>query len=105
MSMSIQTDSDGCPVGVACPMDGFQTDCPFLWTKDCPHWHPIGTIDDLINRREKMNYEKFNDAMCRLRQAEEDFNKALRDVYTAINEAERKPSHKETVEYLKANMY
>lgn len=52
-----------------------------------------------------MNYEKFNDAMCRLRQAEEDFNKALRDVYTAINEADRKPSHKETVEYLKANMY
>lgn len=49
--MDIQTNSDGCPVGVACPMDGFQTDCPFLWTKDCPHWHPIGTIDDLINRR------------------------------------------------------
>ena len=41
MSMDIRTDSDGCPVGVACPMDGFQTDCPFLWTKDCPHWHPI----------------------------------------------------------------
>jgi len=37
-----------------------------------------------------MNYEKFNDAMCRLRQAEEDLNKALRDVYTVINEAERK---------------
>lgn len=37
-----------------------------------------------------MNYEKFNDAMCRLRQAEEDLNKALRDAYTAINEAERK---------------
>lgn len=34
-----------------------------------------------------MNYEKFNDAMCRLRQAEEDFNKALQDAYTAINEA------------------
>ena len=34
-----------------------------------------------------MNYEKFNDAMCRLRQAEEDFNTALRDAYTAINEA------------------
>lgn len=34
-----------------------------------------------------MNYEKFNDAMCRLRQAEEDFNKALQDAYAAINEA------------------
>ncbi len=34
-----------------------------------------------------MNYEKFNDAMCRLRQAEEDLNKALKDAYTAINEA------------------
>lgn len=32
-----------------------------------------------------MNYEKFNDAMCRLRQAEEDFNTALQDAYTAIN--------------------
>ena len=37
-----------------------------------------------------MNYEKFNDAMIRLRQAEEDLNKALRDVYMVINEAERK---------------
>lgn len=37
-----------------------------------------------------MNYEKFNDAMCRLKQAEEDLHKALRDVYTVINEAERK---------------
>ena len=35
-----------------------------------------------------MNYEKFNDAMCRLRQAEEDLNKALRDVYLAIYEGE-----------------
>lgn len=31
-----------------------------------------------------MDYEKFNDAMCRLRQAEEDLNKALRDVYAII---------------------
>lgn len=38
-----------------------------------------------------MNYEKFNDAMCRLRQAEEDLHKALRDVAYAINEVERKP--------------
>ena len=36
-----------------------------------------------------MNYEKFNDAMCRLRQAEEDLNKALRDVYSAFNENDR----------------
>ena len=35
-----------------------------------------------------MNYEKFNDAMCRLRQTEEDLNKALRDVYLAIYEGE-----------------
>ena len=34
-----------------------------------------------------MNYEKFNDAMCRLRQAEEDFNTALQDASAAINEA------------------
>lgn len=37
-----------------------------------------------------MDYEKFNDAMCRLRQAEEDLHKALQDAYTVINEAERK---------------
>ena len=36
-----------------------------------------------------MNYEKFNDAMCRLRQAEEDLNKALQDVYSAINKTDR----------------
>ena len=35
-----------------------------------------------------MDYEKFNDAMCRLRQAEENLNKALQDVYAAINEKE-----------------
>ena len=34
-----------------------------------------------------MNYEKFNDAMCRLKQAEENLNKALQGVYAAINEA------------------
>ena len=38
-----------------------------------------------------MDYTKFNDAMCRLRQAEEDAHRALRDIYVAINEAERKP--------------
>lgn len=38
-----------------------------------------------------MNHEKFNDAMCKLRQAEENFNKALQDVAAAINETERKP--------------
>ena len=31
-----------------------------------------------------MNYEKFNDAMCQMRQAEENRNKALRDMYVAI---------------------
>ena len=38
-----------------------------------------------------MNYEKFNDAMCQLRQAEENMHEALRDVAAAINETERKP--------------
>ena len=33
-----------------------------------------------------MNYEKFNDAMCKLRQAEENLNKALQDAYAAIDE-------------------
>ena len=45
-----------------------------------------------------MNYEKFNDAMCRLRQAEEMLNGALRDIYTAINEAERQPMYGEMIE-------
>ena len=35
-----------------------------------------------------MNKEEFNNAMCRLRQAEEDLNKALRDVAVAANEAQ-----------------
>lgn len=39
-----------------------------------------------------MNNEEFNDAMCRLRQAEENFNKALQDVRSAINEDYRKNS-------------
>ena len=34
-----------------------------------------------------MTQEKFNDAMVRLRQAEENFNKALQDAYSAINKA------------------
>ena len=44
-----------------------------------------------------MNYETFNEAMCKLRQAEEDLHKALRDVYTAINEADRKDEHTEEI--------
>ena len=32
--------------------------------------------------------EEFNDAMCRLRQAEEDLNKALRDVAVTINDVQ-----------------
>ena len=44
-----------------------------------------------------LNYEKFNDAMCRLRQAEEMLNGALRDIYTAINEAERQPMYGPTL--------
>ena len=35
-----------------------------------------------------MNYEKFNDAMCKLRQAEENLNKALQDVAVTINDVQ-----------------
>lgn len=38
-----------------------------------------------------MNNEEFNDAMCKLRQAEENLHEALRNVAVAINEDERKP--------------
>ena len=38
-------------------------------------------------RTKTMNFEQFNAAMCALRQAEEDFNKALGDVFRAINDA------------------
>ena len=34
-----------------------------------------------------MNNEEFNNTMCRLSQAEEDFNKALQDAYSAIDKA------------------
>ena len=40
-----------------------------------------------------MDYEKFNDAMCRLRQAEEDLNKALQDVYVAIHMKDKDPMY------------
>lgn len=42
-----------------------------------------------------MTQEKFNDAMVRLRQAEEDLNKALQYVAAVINETERKDSSTE----------
>ena len=42
---------------------------------------------------DRMNYELFNDAMCRLRQAEENMNVALRDVYVAINMADKGPMY------------
>ena len=45
-----------------------------------------------------MDYEKFNDAMCRLRQAEEDLNRALRDIYVAINAADRDPIYGKMIE-------
>ena len=45
-----------------------------------------------------MDYEKFNDAMCRLRQAEEDLNKALRDVYIAIYMKDKDPMHGKMIE-------
>ena len=45
-----------------------------------------------------MNHEKFNDAMCRLRQAEEMLNMALRDIYIAISESEKQPMYGEMIE-------
>lgn len=36
-----------------------------------------------------MTSEKYNDAMVRLRQAEEDFNKALQDIQAVFNEYEK----------------
>lgn len=45
-----------------------------------------------------MNYAKFNDAMCRLRQAEEDLNRALRDIYVAINAADKDPTYGKMLE-------
>ena len=45
-----------------------------------------------------MNYEKFNDAMVRLRQAEEDLNKALRDVYVAIYMKDNDPMYGKMIE-------
>lgn len=41
-----------------------------------------------------MDYEKFNDAMCRLRQAEEDFNTAIQDIQTGFNEYEKEIKEK-----------
>ena len=37
-----------------------------------------------------MNYETFNEAMCKLKQAEENLNKAFQDAYAAINEEKTK---------------
>lgn len=45
-----------------------------------------------------MNYEKFNDAMCQLRQAEEDLNKSLRDVYVAIHMKDKDPMYGKMIE-------
>lgn len=45
-----------------------------------------------------MNYEKFNDAMVRLRQAEEDLNKALQDVYVAIHMKDENPTYGKMIE-------
>ena len=44
-----------------------------------------------------MNYEKFNDAMVRLRQAEESLNKAFRDVYKVIYVANLKDDCAENI--------
>ena len=41
-----------------------------------------------------MTQEKFNDAMVRLRQAEEDFNKALQDIQTIYNECGKELAEK-----------
>ena len=52
-----------------------------------------------INRsKEPMDYTKFNDAMCRLRQAEEDLNRALRDIYVAIHMRDKDPTYGKMIE-------
>lgn len=45
-----------------------------------------------------MDYAKFNDAMCRLRQAEEDLNRALRDIYVAIHMKDKDPTYGKMLE-------
>jgi len=36
----VQPIEKSCPPDVLCPMDGFQTGCPNLWTEKCPYWNP-----------------------------------------------------------------
>ena len=51
-----------------------------------------------------MNYEEFNDAMCRLRQAEENLHKALQDVYAIIGiDSEDKISHEYLIRITEEN--
>lgn len=52
-----------------------------------------------INQSEEpMDYTKFNDAMCRLRQGEEDLNRALRDIYVAIHMKHKDPTYGKMLE-------
>ena len=48
-----------------------------------------------------MNYEKFNDAMCRLRQAEEDFNKKLGEIFKPFADKMNKQQKEDNDDYYK----
>lgn len=56
------------------------------------------STEQIKRSQEPMDYTKFNDAMCRLRQAEEDLNRALRDIYVAINAADKDPTYGKMLE-------
>lgn len=54
--------------------------------------------EQIKRSQEPMDYTKFNDAMCRLRQAEEDLNRALRDIYVAIHMRDKDPTYGKMIE-------
>lgn len=54
--------------------------------------------EQIKRSQEPMDYTKFNDAMCRLRQAEEDLNRALRDIYVAIHMKDKDPMYGKMIE-------
>lgn len=40
LSIPVKPIEKTCPPDTLCPMDGFQTGCPNLWTEKCPYWNP-----------------------------------------------------------------
>ena len=37
ISVTTKTGEKSCPPNTPCPMDGFQSDCEYLWTDKCPY--------------------------------------------------------------------